>query len=900
MRLAAALAALFLQTAPTVAQTTTTTTDVYEPTILSAAGNVTGLPGGNEVCGSTRVRKPWHALTSAEQALYLEATQRAIASGGVASFAAISADSVSQAQGEYSCGLFTWYRRLLLAYESYLRDLDERFACLTLPYYDVHTAYIQSANGACSNMFECSGIFQDIGGAPNSTVPTTLVLDGVNATGYIVNGAPYNNQCNSSSCGYVVRDDLTNKSVPSAASFSSFLSVVATSADYATFLENVKYGVHNEVLDAFGGTFSTAVAARDVLFYSWYTALDMYLHVYHLCRIGVPVTYEQIIESLETYANATQTCGGVDGVDANSPIIMRISLNGSIVDVSEHPTLGKYFGFVGNDNWNYADVGQLGDYSYTYQLPEVLRQQILSNNDMCTGFNRAFAASYTSLNATAVKNTTTTRTTTRTTTTKTTRIVDGKRVTTTNVTTTTTRSNSTGSSMYQSTITSGQLMSSYNGYSYLGNFSTNNRMFGEGTIVTNGYTGYMPFYTNGEITTKHNGILCANFTSNSNGTTTNSTDMNTMRTTNAVVNVTVGSQSVTRNVTVSIATSGSYWAWLQAAYDGLYTRFDGNVDLVAMHMKLLECYTFESIHGLSNLSTTFVTNRNLVTNRVECGQHLDLVRSGLQQLAVRSTSYSASSLEFADSSVISTILSSYRRVTSRNTTFIRTSYINSVKTLLTTTQMSLANVTVATTRGSEFSTESDTNYIISNVTSNTVQSGRNASDASTTTSTLTTTTTADNLADTIQDTSSNTTENSATTGAWSSGTVSNGSTETTTTGNSLTTEQTDESTTDSTTSQNSNYGTVNLTNSSIGGMTSTNNDMTAYNTSLTYTDSGNMTNSGVVQSYNNGTMSSTYTTTGNMATTSGVAGQSSTSLYTGGEVITTNEGDNASTDAYTT
>jgi len=51
----------------------------------------------------------------------------------------------------------------------------------------------------------------------------------------------------------------------------------------------------------------------------------------------------------------------------------------------------------------------------------MLRQQILSNNDMCTGFNRAFAASCTTINA--VKSMSTTKTTTKTTTTKTAKLM---------------------------------------------------------------------------------------------------------------------------------------------------------------------------------------------------------------------------------------------------------------------------------------------------------------------------------------------------------------------------------------------------------------------------------------------------------------------------------------------
>ncbi|CAH0486028.1 unnamed protein product [Peronospora farinosa] len=729
---------MLLFAASSVSQSTTTTTDVYYPTILSAAGNITGLPGGNDLCGSERVRKPWSALRSDEQALYIEATKLAVADGGVAAFAAIAADSLSQAQGEYSCAFFSWYRRLLLAYESYLRTLDERFACLTLHYYDVHTAYLKAVNGDCTNMFDCSDIFQALGGNVKSNKITTSTFNGIEATGYVVTGFSSKN---------VVRNDLSTKFIPSAASFSTFQSIVATSVDYATFLQGIKYGVHDEVLNAIGGTFATAAAANDVLYYSWYTSLDMYWHVYHLCRIGVPLTNDEIVESLEVFANSTQTCGGVAGVDAETPLVMRIKVGGELVDVSKHPKLGKFFAFTGNLNWNYASIQQLGEYSYTYELPEMFRQQILSNNDMCTGFNRAFAATYTTLNATAVKSTMTTKTSTTTRTTTTTKIVNGKKVTTTKVSKVTTTSNRSSASTAYSTATTGQLMSRYN-YTYLGNFSTGNVVFGEGTIVSNGYTGYKAYYSNGAITTKHNGII-----STSASATSGSIDSTYSKMSNMVMNVMVGTKSVARNVTVSVATSGSYWAWLSTAYNGLYTRFEGNVDLVATHMKLLECYTFERVYGLSNLTSTFVTDKNLVTDRVDCGQRMDLMRSGLLQLAVRSTSYSSKSLKFASSTVIKTILTSYKRVFTRNVSYIRRSYTQKVQNDLDSTEQSLDNITITSNSGLGNNETSsivvNTGYIMSKTTSMTQQ---NAGISNTVTTT--TTTTAANASDTLSEASS--------------------------------------------------------------------------------------------------------------------------------------------------
>ncbi|DAZ95341.1 TPA: hypothetical protein N0F65_002526, partial [Lagenidium giganteum] len=124
------------------------------------------LAGGNAACGGQRVRKSWRNMSTQERDLYVEAVGIAMKNGIINDLAAIHLEDMGEAQAHHSCAFFTWHRRMLLAFESYLRDIDSKFACVTLPYYDVHTAYVDAANGRCSNMFECSEIFQGIGGAP--------------------------------------------------------------------------------------------------------------------------------------------------------------------------------------------------------------------------------------------------------------------------------------------------------------------------------------------------------------------------------------------------------------------------------------------------------------------------------------------------------------------------------------------------------------------------------------------------------------------------------------------------------------------------------------------------------------------------------------------------------------
>lgn len=52
--------------------------------------------------------------------------------------------------------------------------------------------------------------------------------------------------------------------------------------------------------------------------------------------------------------------------------------------------------------------------------------------------------------------------------------------------------------------------------------------------------------------------------------------------------------------------------------NSLYIRLEGNVVLVAKQMKLLECYTLDSVYGLTSFMSMFVADKILIMNRVEC------------------------------------------------------------------------------------------------------------------------------------------------------------------------------------------------------------------------------------------------------------------------------------------
>lgn len=666
--------------------------------ILSAAGNVTELPGGNTFCSATsaRVRKPWGALTEDEQALYLEAVALAVESGALKQFADLYADEASGAQASFSSAFFLWHRRLVLGFESYLRDLAPKFACLTVPYYDVHTAYVRAATRECSSLFECSGIFKAFGGEATTT-QSSLLLNGRNVTGFLHKDYPFADDCDDDDvCGAHVRNDLTKAVVPPSAGFSSFQSLIASTSDYASFLEGIQFGLHNEVRDTVGGALATFASPRDVFFYSWHAALDMYLHTYQLCRIGVPLSESDFKNSTLTFVGESESTGGLTGVGAASKLLFNVRVNGSTVDISEHPTFGKYFSYIGNEIWHYGDVQQLGDYSYTYELPEVLRQQLLTNADVCTGFNRAFAATSNVASTLASKNITTKSTLVTTTRTVTTTVIrNGTKYTTTTTTKTTVRRNTTTTTARNTTTSlAGYFTNLTSRFGYLYDLSDDDS-YVAGTAVTNGYTGYNAYaVASGVLTTKHSGLVVADLGVGVKNTTT-TTVKNTTTTkystkseatyrnvTTVRANVTVNGVATLRDVTASVATTGEYWLWLQTAYEGLKARFEGNIDLVAQHLYLLELNAYQSVYGgVANYSSSFVKNWHLTSARSVVGEVVDAIKAGKYELAAESANFSAKSVKFVNTTVIRRLVTTYKRVTTRrNVTYLDTTYVKAAET----------------------------------------------------------------------------------------------------------------------------------------------------------------------------------------------------------------------------
>ncbi|DAZ95347.1 TPA: hypothetical protein N0F65_002532 [Lagenidium giganteum] len=602
------------------------------------------LAGGNAACGGARVRKSWANLSGDERQLYLEALDLAIQKGVVSDLAAIHIEDLGETQAHHSCAFFTWHRRMLLAFESYLRDMDPKYACVTLPYYDVHTAYVDAANGRCSNMYECSEIFRDIGG-PAKDSEATVVLNGQQASGIKHTGAPFQNSCDDNNeCGYVVRNDLSQRPVPSGAGFTAFQDLVASSQDFATFLEGVQYGMHNEVHNAIGGSMSTFASPRDVVFYSWHSAIDMFLYVYHQCHMGVPVSESEMRSSLQAFSQASQTCGGIQGVDAGSEIVMNIRYNGELIKVTDHPALGQYFAQVGDRMWNYGDTQRLDDYSYSYDLPPVFTEQLLSNTDVCRGVQPDNQPTDSPTDA------------------PTDAPVDPQTDAPTDPPTDAPVDPPTDAPVDPQTDAPADPPS-----------DDFRRMLGAMENVTTAPSEKPWAQTD---VTNSPAPAISNSTNNTIniGAKKNSThparqiDRNSTKPGR-------GKGHHARNSAYAVKLDGSYWQWMKKTYEGLVKRFDGNMAIVTQQLHVAECMAFNKVFGVREFSDEFVKNFHLTSKRPVCGKQIDKVGEGKVQVAVTTTEFKSQTVEFKSEEVIKAVVQEYKPLAPSQAPLLDPSYV---------------------------------------------------------------------------------------------------------------------------------------------------------------------------------------------------------------------------------
>jgi len=255
-------------------------------------------PGSNLSChhdtaaeNAQRIRREWDHLDSYDRALYLDAVETAIERGLHTRFAAYHCDTTAEIQAHDTCAFYPWHRLFILAYENMLRSLEPRFACLTLPFWDLHRDYAkqQSSSHACRSYGTCSRMINDLGGLVANDELEERTFFGQSSGsegGWWHFGPPVQNLRDDHNHAGIVRYDVWYDPIPSEAGILRVENVARLFAkkNRIDFWEALHHGVHDAVHDTLGGFMRTPASVVDPLFMPWHSTMDLFDYIWEACH----------------------------------------------------------------------------------------------------------------------------------------------------------------------------------------------------------------------------------------------------------------------------------------------------------------------------------------------------------------------------------------------------------------------------------------------------------------------------------------------------------------------------------------------------------------------------------------------------------------------------------------
>ena len=233
----------------------------HNPTTFS------GPPGANTLCdGQVRKRRDWDLISITEKELFEDAIEEAIDRGYYQVFLRYHSDLMSSIQSHQTCAFIHWHRRYLLALENMLRSLDSRFACLTIPYWNIMEHYKDQRNDLCESFGNCARVVADLGGIPTGV--GTRVYANIEATGSLFIGAPLTRLFDDNGEKGIVRSDLLYVRIPDSCDYDAMLNIFKESESLAEFAQNIQKGIHDDVHYHIGGFMPTYSSPTDPL-HNW-------------------------------------------------------------------------------------------------------------------------------------------------------------------------------------------------------------------------------------------------------------------------------------------------------------------------------------------------------------------------------------------------------------------------------------------------------------------------------------------------------------------------------------------------------------------------------------------------------------------------------------------------------
>lgn len=298
-----------------------------------------------------RVRLSWEMMKAdGTSELYAEAVSLAIETGYQELFANIhneQGQNVNEAHN--AAGFIFWHRRYLLAYENMLRSLDERFECLTLPYWNYFSHYEQmNPRPKPGDALAIASIMREMpqGDARRGPWHSKASFPGSASIDYLTNAL----------------------NVPT----------------YDKVAKNIERTFHNSLHGWLGGTMGTYQSPRDPIFFAHHATVDLAHALFYKCRTDPRSDRTDEFKKTSPIAYVPY---GRHAPDINGGFHMYYR-NGSVsVPVEEIDSLQPFFASLPSFYYQYVDTQELNDAknatsscNYRYVLDPLL-QSVLDSID---------------------------------------------------------------------------------------------------------------------------------------------------------------------------------------------------------------------------------------------------------------------------------------------------------------------------------------------------------------------------------------------------------------------------------------------------------------------------------------------------------------------------------------
>ncbi|KAG9411702.1 hypothetical protein AC1031_017341 [Aphanomyces cochlioides] len=309
-------------------------------------------------CSEKRQRRSWNSLSPDDKELYLSAVELAMSRGLFGEFEIVHADEATNQQGYNSCGYFFWHRKFLLAYESMLRSLDPKYACLTLAYWDFTEDYTNFEHGKCKTIAECSPVTQDWGGSTNGVGMSKDEIDVINRP------------MNSSNGLAVLRGRWHEFAMPNW-TISTVQSALRGSSSIGNFSHQIETGIDATVRGNLKGSLAVNRGnSLDPLFFLHFATIDLIHSIFYHCNVeGINLddqgqrTHPSSFES----CSITTSNGKTTAIEPTSEILFQSAVNiyEEPFPISRNRGIGKFFTELPREYYKLADIRSLG---YSYDL----------------------------------------------------------------------------------------------------------------------------------------------------------------------------------------------------------------------------------------------------------------------------------------------------------------------------------------------------------------------------------------------------------------------------------------------------------------------------------------------------------------------------------------------------